>query len=890
MPLTTSPFEIINPNDRYIPSLKDKDLTKVLPPLVTKIRQEVYEWRKKNYDGVSETSKALLEWWFIKEHENFRYYFAQREAVETVIYLFEVAKIRDKEQLFYNYNSLTDVKLEHFAESWLRLVTKMATGSGKTKVMSLLLLWSYFNRIYENNNELSSNFLIIAPNIIVLDRLKTDFEGLNIFRNDPCLPEDGIANQNWKSDFLNKAQVHIQKQARVKEKQGNIFLTNIQQIYVGKEKEVSLEDEDLTEFFFGKKVKSKLENSVDLLKLIKQVNELIILNDEAHHINDEQQVWYKTIQNIHNSLLINESRLTLQLDFTATPKHKDSSIFVQTVSDYPLTEAIHQNIVKNIEVPKKLYMDDFKIYPSTKYSEKWRDFINLGYVEWKKTFNVCKETGKKAILFIMTDDTKNCDDVSNYLENNYDDLKGRVLTIHTNNNGEIIENENAPKKTKDELNRLRIQANTIDSMDNKNVAVVSVLMLKEGWDVNNVTTIVGLRAFTKPKILPEQTLGRGLRRMYREENMRERLTVIGTPNFMEFAKELEKEGIKVKEIDVGENVSPFLITSKLIDDEKTINKFDIEFPQIIEKIFRNDELIKTIDVSKFKFNALEYKNLDLIKKIKIEWEDIVSGETTRIEEYERNYALDVYNILGAFAKEIMDELKLKQGLGFDVICEKTKDLIENYLFGKKIDFESDLTKANLCIIETRRALVQIMASEIKKVIINDKTEKKIGKILKFSDDKGAKVKDGETAIYINPEKSVYDKHFFDSEFEQDVNVYLESLIDVKSCIKNMGFIKIPYQNSKGIWSHYIPDFFIKLSDTDYCILETKGAEYLNDPLKREALKNKVKQINEGQDKVKFTTLYVLQEKFEKLEGKPSTFKLFFEMFKDLDLGLSNKIN
>jgi len=890
MPLTTSPFEIINPNDRYIPSLKDKDLTKVLPPLVTKIRQEVYEWRKKNYDGVSETSKALLEWWFVKEHENFRYYFAQREAVETVIYLFEVAKIRDKEQLFYNYNSLMDVKLEHFTESWLRLVTKMATGSGKTKVMSLLLLWSYFNRIYENNNELSSNFLIIAPNIIVLDRLKTDFEGLNIFRNDPCLPDDGINNQNWKSDFLNKAQVHIQKQARVKDKQGNIFLTNIQQIYVGKEKKLSLEDEDLTEFFFGKKVKSKLENTIDLLKLIKQVNELIILNDEAHHINDEQQVWYKTIKNIHNSLLTNESRLALQLDFTATPKHKDSSIFVQTVSDYPLTEAIHQNIVKNIEVPKKPYMDDFKIYPSTKYSEKWRDFINLGYVEWKKTFNVCKETGKKAILFIMTDDTKNCDDVSNYLENNYDDLKGRILTIHTNNNGEIVENENAPKKTKDELEKLRIEANTIDNMDNKNVVVVSVLMLKEGWDVNNVTTIVGLRAFTQPKILPEQTLGRGLRRMYRGEDMRERLTVIGTPNFMEFAKELEKEGIKVKEIDVGENIPPFLITSKLVDDEKVINKFDIEFPQIIEKIFRNDELIKAIDVSKFKFNAVEYKNLDLIKKIKIEWEDIVSGKTTRIEEYERNYALDVYNILGAFAKEIMDELKLKQGLGFDIICEKTKDLIENYLFGKKIEFENDLTKANLCIIETRRALVQIMVSEIKKVIINDKTEKKVGKILKFSDDKAAKVKDGETAIYFEPEKSVYTKHFLANPYEEEMNVYLESLIDVKSCIKNMGFIKIPYQNSKGIWSHYIPDFFIKLSDTDYCILETKGAEYLNDPLKKEALKNKVKQINEGQDKLKFTTLYVLQEKFEKLEGRPSTFKLFFEMFKDLDLGLNEKLN
>ena len=138
--------------------------------------------------------------------------------------MFEAANIRNKEQLFNNYNSLTDVTLEHFTESWLRLVTKMATGSGKTKVMSLLLLWSYFNRIYENNNELSANFLIIAPNIIVLDRLKTDFENLNIFRNDPCVPDDGVDNQNWKIDFFSTVEVHIQKQAKVKNRQGNIFL------------------------------------------------------------------------------------------------------------------------------------------------------------------------------------------------------------------------------------------------------------------------------------------------------------------------------------------------------------------------------------------------------------------------------------------------------------------------------------------------------------------------------------------------------------------------------------------------------------------------------------------------------------------------------------------
>ena len=89
---------------------------------------------------------------------------------------------------YEKFNSYPELTSKHFNEHWLRLVIKMATGSGKTKVMSLLLLWSYFNKIYEENSEFSSNFLIIAPNIIVLDRLKLDFDNLNI---------------NMKKDFQN---------------------------------------------------------------------------------------------------------------------------------------------------------------------------------------------------------------------------------------------------------------------------------------------------------------------------------------------------------------------------------------------------------------------------------------------------------------------------------------------------------------------------------------------------------------------------------------------------------------------------------------------------------------------------------------------------------------
>ena len=93
----------------------------------------------------------------------------------------------------------------------------------------------------------------------------------------------------------------------------------------------------------------------------------------------------------------------------------------------------------------------------------------------------------------MTDDTKNCDDVAKWLEENYPaELEGKVLTIHTKNNGEISESG----KGAEELEFLRKQAREVDNLDNKYLAIVSVLMLKEGWDVRNVTTIVGLRPFS----------------------------------------------------------------------------------------------------------------------------------------------------------------------------------------------------------------------------------------------------------------------------------------------------------------------------------------------------------------------------------------------------------
>ena len=212
---------------------------------------------------------------------------------------------------------------------------------------------------------------------------------------------------------------------------------------------------------------------------------------------------------------------------------------------------------------------------------------------------------------------------------------------------------------------------------------------------------------------------------------------------------------------------------------------------------------------------------------------------------------------------------------------KNKRVYWKLFVWKKIEFDDEVSKANLCRIDARRTIIETIKDEILKVINTKESETKISKTIKFSGDTTKRTKNFEKAIYFEPKKSVYNRHFLANSFEEEVNRYLENLPDVISCIKNMEYVKIPYQDSKGYRSNYVPDFFVKLKDDSICIVETKGAEYIDDPLKRSALENKIKKINEMQNKQKFTSLYIKDEKFRKMDNKPSTFSKFFEMFKTL---------
>lgn len=213
------PHVILDPGIRWFPAdeaYREKRADQLMPPLVAALRKKVKEWRDSDYAGATTTSKSLLTWWFKTEHllslnkgplEEFEYFFAQREAVETIVYLVDVLGAKDKFDLM-RFDSSGAVSAGMFDETWLRFVVKMATGSGKTKVLSLMLAWSFFHKTYEPESTLARNFLVIAPNIIVLDRIRKDFDGLAIFFQDPVLPDNGFDGQNWRDDF--QLTLHVQ--------------------------------------------------------------------------------------------------------------------------------------------------------------------------------------------------------------------------------------------------------------------------------------------------------------------------------------------------------------------------------------------------------------------------------------------------------------------------------------------------------------------------------------------------------------------------------------------------------------------------------------------------------------------------------------------------------
>jgi type III restriction enzyme len=880
----SSPFKILTPNERWAPTQSQLDAfqnayEKLLPPLVYKIRLEVEKWRQENYKGASETTKSLLNFWFNQEHlieqNKFSFFFSQREALESIIYLYEVAKARDKYELM-KFDSSGRISTGMFDETWTRYVIKMATGSGKTKVMGLTLVWSFFHKLYEPNSSLSNNFLIIAPNIIVLNRLRKDFDGLKMFFEEPFIPENGFENKDWKNDF--QLTLHIQDDLKPLTDSGNIFLTNIHRVFFNEDSEQSFETT-----FLGVKPKSNADTSkgLDLGKILRsdKIKNLVVLNDEAHHIHDNSLAWFKSIEDITNKLkLKNGSGISLQADYSATPRHNNGGIFVQTICDYPLVEAIKQNVVKSPVLPDKASRQKIQEKDSSDFVERYRDYIHLGYLEWEQQYEELKNH-KTPILFIMTMSTKEADQAASFLESNYPSMKNSVLTIHTNNSGEI--KETTSSKNKEELEILRKAADEIDKDHSPYKAVVSVLMLREGWDVRNVTTIVGLRPYDRDsKILPEQTIGRGLRKMF-SLDMPEKLVIVGTPRFLEFVEELKTEGIEFQYSPMGKGSkgkSPIIIEVDKENKSKDLDKLDIPIPQLSPRIYREFKNLTLIDINTFQNEKVPFKNYSTHELKEIIFNDI-DGDFSHKTVF-KDTTPDYRNVIGFFTSAILKESRLVGG--FHILYPKVESFIKYRLFSKEVELSDAQTMRNLSEIHAKEILKATFKKAIDELTVTDKGTAEVKNFISL---KLTKPKVADNQPFIVPKKSVFNKIIGDNAFELEVAAFLEDRFeDVMAFAKNtlgeggLNF-RMEYQANDGNIREYYPDFFIKTSPTTFYVLETKGREDVDDVRKIQRLIQWCKDINNAQKEYTYTPVYVKQEKWDEVKKDLKSYKDVYSIFK-----------
>ena len=777
-------------------------------PCVPGIRTKVAEWRDGGYKGVSDTTRILLNYWFKTDHRprggpKFAYHYFQREAVETLIYLYEVAKIRRHKSLVETFATRSDLRLLQF-DDFARYAVKMATGSGKTKVMSLAIAWQFFNAVAEARDDFAKTFLIVAPNVIVFERLRSDFEGGRIFRADPVVPPE--MEIFWR-DF----QCYMRGEGERASSLGALYLTNVQQFYE-RQSNGGDEPEALTAVLGPKPPAQSSGVEGFQSRIAARGGPVAVLNDEAHHTHDEESEWNNIIRGLHKDV---PGGLAAQFDFTATPRHSKGQLFSWTVYDYPLKQAIIDNVVKR---PLKGIAEGITEQRSDVASTRYQAYLAAGVERWKEYREQLKPFNKRPVLFVMMNDTAEADDVADWLQKKYPSEFGenRLLKIRTDKSGDVS------KKSLDEARKV---ARDIDDEKSPVNCIVSVLMLREGWDVQSVTVIVGLRPYSaKANILPEQTVGRGLRLMFRgQTGYIERVDVIGNKTFIEFVEQLEREeDIQLETFKLKEKVS--IIT--IAPDPKKKDK-DIAIPVLSPILTRKKSLaeeIAELNVGAFSCPVLPRKQDDAVAKtFHYEGYDIITLQKMVERDYSIPEPQTAEEVIGYYARRIAQDVKLPSQ--FAALAPKVREFLETKAFGgpAKLD-DPGMIKAigsNVAQYVTVKTFVEAL----RKIVITELEPQLLHAGRPLS----------ETAPFpwsratLAADKSVFNLVPCDNEFEKEFAQFLQKAKDVQRFAKlpeQFGFA-IEYTDNMGNLRFYEPDFVVLTGDGTHYIVETKGLEDTN---------------------------------------------------------------
>jgi type III restriction enzyme len=786
----------------------DMEVALSTAPCVPAVREATKAWREKGYRGTTDTTQELLNWWFKTEHllpkgKLFAYHYFQREAIESLIYLWEVEKVRTRTELLERYAHDLKLQLPQH-DDFVRYAIKMATGSGKTKVMSLAVAWQYLNAAREDNPDYAKTFLLIAPNVIVFERLRTDFEGGHIFSStvgDPVVPKH--MSIFWDMDCV------MRDDGLRAPSDGLLLLTNIHQLYERSDKSADDEPEEMLDVL-GFKPKPQLVQTSDFRQRIaEREGNLMVINDEAHHTHDEKSEWNNILRDIHNVRPI-----VAQLDMSATPRFQKGSLFPWTIYDYPLKQAIFDNVVKR---PVK-GIADITEAKSDIASIRYQGFLVAGVNRWREYKEQLEPLGKKPILFIMMNDTKEADDVGDWLRTKYPREFGGdgTLVIHTDNSGEV---------SKKDLDKARDIARKVDDPNEPVNGIVSVLMLREGWDVQNVTVVVGLRPYTsKANILPEQTVGRGLRLMFRGDggSYVEHVDVIGNKTFIEFVEDLEKvEDLTLDTFKVGKDKLEIIRIMPMLTEKE---QYDIGLPILTPALVRKrtlSEEIEAIDVTGFRTPPLPIKPGDSAEQsFKYEGYDILTLEKLVEKQYDIPEPQTSGEVISYYAKLIAHNLKLPSQ--FAALAPKVSEFFQYKAFGHPVDLEDKaiikaMSRPAASFVVTKafeNALKDVLLEQVQPELVAP--SRMLSTCLPFP----------YSRTVFEAKKCIFNLVPCDNELERKFAKFLDEAPDVAAFAKlpeQFGF-SIEYVDNASNMRYYFPDFVVKLDTGEHWLIETKGME------------------------------------------------------------------
>ncbi|MBF2756077.1 MAG: DEAD/DEAH box helicase family protein [Gammaproteobacteria bacterium AqS3] len=842
--------------------------------LVNQIRRRVDTWRENDCPGITATTRKLLAHWRDEERDP-RFFFCQLEAIETLIWLVETREAEEG-----------GIRIPGDGGAFKRLCSKLATGTGKTVVMAMLIAWQVCNKAANpQDTRFAKNFLIVAPNLTVRERLGVldpgDEKAGNYYREFDILP------QGW-GDRLSSAQIRICNWHKLSWETEEALSKK-----VGVDKRGARSDAAYVRDVLGSEMSG--------------ASKIVVINDEAHHAwrvssggaqpedvsraeREEATKWVGGLDRIHKVRGILNC-----FDFSATPfapsgrQTSEEALFPWIVSDFGLTDAIETGLVKT---PRVVVRDDSKTDPSPFKSRLYHiysddevkddlnrkqvsphtplpDLVSQAYAllgrDWSETrkawksrggdtppvmITVCNRTETAARIRCAFEhgnlavDAALCDAESMLHIDSKVLESAEAQDAEGAGDAEDARAESRPKTKKQQAAYLREQVNTVGRPGAPGARiqnVISVGMLSEGWDAKTVTHIMGLRAFTS-QLLCEQVVGRGLRRESYDVNEEtglfepEYVNVFGVPfSFLPH----EEDGAKPPPPDPKYWVYPLAPRA---------GEFGIDWPNVlrIEYLQKNRLQVDWDSAEPFEINTLDAVTAaDLAKTLGARLEDeqnLLEIDLKRLLADAMRLQTLTFKAASAAYQEFGSRWRGGQG---HLIGQLVR-LAEDFMHSEKVRFTPEPAEP-----ERRRLFTALYMTRIVNFFIDAIRQSNIDRRELVLDTSRPICGTGDMKPWRTSkpcritEKSHINRCVLDSTWEASEASTLEASPLVQAWVKNDHLKFEVFYTHRGVVRRYRPDFLIRFRSGAMLVLEVKGVMRPADAAKHRAMREWIKAVNEN---------------------------------------------